>query len=289
VTEIPEHLLKRSRERREAIGQGGDAAPAADAPAAAVEKSASATPAAAPPASSGPAARTAAAEAAAPKPPKPDPHYVVAAKQRRKVPFWAMATLSLMPVWGFMYVRALTDGGEVAAGPIAAGAEIYGNCASCHGGGGGGGVGYAFTEGEVLKTFPHIEDQIRYVYYGTEQYNLAGVEVYGNPDRDGGAHVTGEKGVMPGFGGQLSAYEIVEVICHERYTLGGADPTSEEYAAEYEAWCSGEAPVFLAIENGELDITAQEAPEEFSVNGETVVVAPVGPAPIAGSPAAAGE
>ena len=27
-----------------------------------------------------------------------------------KIPFWAMATLSLMPVWGFIYVRALTDG-----------------------------------------------------------------------------------------------------------------------------------------------------------------------------------
>ncbi len=67
---------------------------------------------------------------------------------------------------------------------------------------------------------------------------------------------TGVQGVMPGFGGQLSAYEIVEVICHERYTLGGADPTSEEYAAEYEAWCSGEAPVFEAVESGELDLLA---------------------------------
>ena len=224
-----------------------------------------------------------------PKPAKPDPHYVVAAKQRRKVPFWAMATLSLMPVWGFVYVRALTEGGEVSEGPLAAGAEIYGNCASCHGGGGGGGVGYAFTEGEVLKTFPNIEDQVRYVYYGTEQYNLAGVEVYGNPDREGGPHLTGEQGVMPGFGGQLSAYEIVEVICHERYTLGGADPTSEEYAAEYEAWCSGEAPVFEAVESGELDLLALEEAEEFDVNGETVIVVPVGPAPVAGRPGASGE
>ena len=289
MTEIPEHLLKRSRERRDAIGQGGDAAPATDAPATAVEKSASAMPAAAPPPPSGPADRVAAAEPAAPKPPKPDPHYVVAAKQRRKVPFWAMATLSLMPVWAFVYVRALTEGGEVSEGPLAAGAEIYGNCASCHGGGGGGGVGYAFTEGEVLKTFPNIEDQVRYVYYGTEQYNLAGVEIYGNPNREGGPHLTGVQGVMPGFGGQLSAYEIVEVICHERYTLGGADPTSEEYAAEYEAWCSGEAPVFEAVESGELDLLALEEAEEFDVNGDTVIVVPVGPAPVAGRPGTSGE
>jgi len=283
VTEIPEHLLKRSRERREAIGQGGDApSAAAAAPAAEVEKSATTAPAATPAASTGPAERTAAAEPAAPKPPKPDPHYVTAYKQRRKVPFWAMATLSLMPVWGFMYVRAITDGGEVAAGPLAEGAEIYNNCASCHGAAGGGGVGYAFSEGEVLKTFPNIEDQIRYVYYGTEQYNLAGVEIYGNPDREGGAHATGEQGVMPGFGGQLTDYEIVEVICHERYTLGGADPTSDEYAAEFEAWCSADAPIFEAVQAGELDLINLAEAEEFPVGDEAIVVNPIGPAPIPG-------
>ncbi len=290
MTEIPEHLLKRSRERRDAIGQGGDApTDAAAAPTTAVQKSASAAPAAAPPPPSGPAPRTAASEPAAPKPAKPDPAYVVAAKQRRKVPFWAMATLSLMPVWGFMYVRALTDGGEVEAGPLAGGAEVYGNCASCHGGAGGGGVGYAFSEGEVLKTFPNIEDQIRYVYYGTEQYNLAGVEIYGNPNREGGPHITGAQGVMPGFGGQLTDYEIVEVICHERYTLGGADPTSEEYAAEYEAWCSSEAAVFEAVQAGELNLVEIEEVEEYPISDGVLGVNPVGPAPIPGLPGLADE
>ena len=285
VTEIPEHLLKRSRERRAAIGQGGDDAPAEAAstdaaPSNAVETTAAAAPAAAP---SGPPARTAAPEPAAPPPPKPDPHYVVAAKQRRKVPFWAMATLSLMPVWGFMYVRALTDGGEVEAGPIGEGAEVYSNCASCHGGGGGGGVGYAFAGGEVLKTFPHIEDQIRYVYYGTEGYNIAGVGIYGNPDREGGAHETGAQGVMPAFGGQLSAEEIIAVICHERYTLGGADPTSEEYAAEYENWCSAEGPVFAAFAEGEIALDADEVEEFTGIDGEPFEVNPIGSVAIPGS------
>ncbi len=283
MTEIPEHLLKRSRERRSAIGQGGDDAPASDAPATAVEKSATATPAAAPPPPSGPAGRTAAVAPASAKPAKPDPHYVVAAKQRRKVPYWAMATLSLMPVWGFIYVRALTDGGEVAAGPLGEGAEIYGNCASCHGAAGGGGVGYPFAEGEVLKTFPNIEDQIRYVYYGTEQYNLAGVEIYGNPEREGGPHVAGVKGVMPGFGSQLTQEEIVAVICHERYTLAGADPTSEEYAAEFAAWCSGEAPVFEEIATGAIDLTTADEIEPFDIEGEAFFVSPIGPEPIPGT------
>lgn len=278
MTEIPEHLLKRSRERRAAL-QGGDDAAASDAPAAgALEKSASATPATAPPPPSGPAGRTAAADPAAPEPPKPDAPYVAAAKRRKKVPFWAMATLSLMPVWGFMYVRALTEGGHAEAGPLGEGAEVYGSCASCHGGSGEGGSGYAFTNGDVLKTFPKIEDQIRFVFYGTEQYNLAGVEIYGNPDRDGGARLSGVKGPMPGWGTQLSNEEIVAVVCHERYTLGGADPTSEEYEAEFESWCSEEAPVFAAIAEGELALDADEVEGDLAE-----IVTPIGSAPIAGS------
>jgi mono/diheme cytochrome c family protein len=286
VTEIPEHLLKRSRERRSAIGQGGDAA--ADAPsdaAAASNVPATTTPAAAPaaPAASGPPARTPAPAPAAPPPPKPDPVYVQAAKRRRKIPFWAMATLSLMPVWGFMYVRAITEPPEVIEGPIGIGAGIYSSCASCHGAEGGGGVGYPFSGGEVLKTFPHIEDQIRYVYYGTEGYNAADVEIYGNPDREGGPHVTGNLGVMPAFGGQLTQYEIVAVVCHERYTLGGADPTSEEYAAEYETWCSQESPVFAELEAGTYDYTSPDAPEM----GEAEIM-PIGPEAVPGSPPSAG-
>lgn len=283
MTEIPEHLLKRSRERRSAIGQGGDAA--ADAPsdaAAASNVPATTTPAAAPaaaPAASGPPARTPAPAPAAPPPPKPDPVYVQAAKRRRKIPFWAMATLSLMPVWGFMYVRAVTEPPEVVEGPLGIGAEIYSSCASCHGAGGGGGVGYAFSGGSVLETFPHIEDQIRYVHYGTEGYNAEGVEIYGNPDREGGPHVTGNLGVMPAFGGQLTQYEILSVICHERYTLGGADPTSEEWADEYETWCSEESPVFAALEAGTYDYTS---PNPFEMAEAEIM--PVGPVAIPGSP-----
>ena len=294
MTEIPEHLLKRSRERRAAIGKGGDGgasgdteAPAESAPSGTgVERAASAAPVAAAP--SGPAARTAAAEPAAPPPPKPDPPYVAAAKQRRKVPFWAMATLSLMPVWGFMYIRALTDSPTVAEGPLGEGAEVYNGCASCHGAAGGGGVGYAFAGGEILKTFPHIEDQVRYVYYGTSSYNIAGVEIYGNPDREGGAHVTGGQGVMPqqgaSAGGSLTDEEIVAVVCHERYTLGGADPTSEEYAEEYEEWCSEEAPVFAAIAGGEFSLDADTVDATMSLNGQAITITPIGSTPIPGSP-----
>lgn len=195
-----------------------------------------------------------------------------------------MAALGLLPLWAFMYVRALTESPEDATGPLGIGEETYSNCASCHGAGGGGGVGYAFADGAVLETFPNIEDQIRYVYYGTEAYNAAGVEVYGNPEREGGVHTTGEQGVMPGFGSQLSAAEIVAVVCYERYGLGGADPTSEEFAEEYEAWCSEEAPVFQAIENLEYDVSVDE-PESFELpGGGSITIVPIGSSPSEGLP-----
>ncbi len=274
MTEIPEHLLKRSRERRAAIGQGGDeaggAAASAETSSAPATTAKTATPAAAAP--SGPPTRTAAAAPEAPKPPKPDPAYVTAAKQRRKVPWWAMATLGLMPVWGFMYVRSLTEAPVVVEGPLGIGAEQYGACASCHGASGGGGLGYPFSGGEVQLTFPNIEDQLRYVYWGTGEYNLAGVDIYGDPAREGGPHLTGGRGVMPQqgslAGGGLTDYEVLGVVCHERYALGGADPEDEMWAEEFEEFCSAESAVFLALESGEYSLSSED-PGEF-VNAEGV-------------------
>jgi hypothetical protein len=283
VTEIPEHLLKRSRERREALGlggddggssEGGDGTPASSTPA----TTASSAPA--PAAASGPVQRAAAPEPAAPEPPKPDTPVVAAYKSRRKVPFWAMAALSVLPVWAFLYARAVTTQAEEAAGPLAIGEEQYSVCASCHGGDGGGvaGLGYQFSDGEVLLSFPHIEDQLRYVYFGTEAYNAAGVEVYGNPDRPGGAHVTGARGLMPGqgsvVGGGLTDYEVLGVVCHERYTLGGADPAAE-YVEEFETWCSEESEIFADLESGGALATLDER-----FDG----IIPIGAEPVPGNP-----
>ena len=182
-----------------------------------------------------------------------------------------------------MYVRSVTDQAAAASGPLGEGAVVYGSCASCHGATGGGGIGYPFTNGEVLATFPHIEDQIRFVYYGTPGYNLAGVDNYGNPDRVGGPHLTGARSVMPAWGaeadGELTDAELLAVVCHERYTLGGADPAAE-YAEEFEMWCSEESEIFAALEAGDVSLTTLE---ESVVN-----MIPIGTAPVAGSPAGAG-
>jgi mono/diheme cytochrome c family protein len=275
VTEIPEHLLKRSRERRAASGAGGDDAAAATPAASAPAKVAGSDPAAA----SGPVERAAAPAVPGPPPSKPDSAVVVAYKKRRRIPFWAMVALSALPVWAFMYVRAVTQSPVEAAGPLGLGGELYGGCASCHGAGGGGGVGYAFTGGEVFKTFPNIEDQLRYVYFGTSDYNIAGVEIYGDPEREGGPHVAGVKGPMPAqgetAGGSLQDYEILSVVCHERYALGGADPAGE-YSEEFEQWCSEESEIFVDLEAGGL---LADLHERFDG------LLPIGDAPAPGSSA----
>jgi len=289
VTEIPEHLLKRSRERRAAIGKGDDGGDAGTSGESTSTETAPATSQAAPapvPAATGPATRGGLPETPPPEPPRPDPPYVAAAKARRRTPIWAMFALSLLPVWGFLYVRALTEGPVEATGPVSQGEELFSNCASCHGATGAGGVGYPFSEGEVLLTFPHIQDQLRYVTFGTEGYNAAGIEVYGNPNREGGVHTTGQRGVMPAFGGQLTASEIIAVVCYERYGLAGADPASEQYSQEYETWCADEAPVYVGVENAEYDIST-DTPETFELpNGESITVDPVGSTPTEGLPPA---
>ena len=294
MTEIPEHLLKRSRDRRAALGLGGDAGAAAgsesggETPAVtpATTASAAATPAAAAPA--GPVGRKAAAAAPAAPPPKPDPPYVVAAKTRNKVPFWAMAALALLPLWAFMYVRSLTTPPVEAAGPIGIGAEVFSaSCSSCHGATGEGGSGRPLHDGEVTLTFPHIEDQLRFVYFGTEQYNLANVAIYGNPDRPGGAHTTGSfGGAMPGWGssagGALTDEEILSAVCHERYDLGGPDRTQPPWKTEFDDWCADDAPFFVAVEGGTA-LADLDTAGIVDAAGKPIPIIDIGTAPVPGS------
>ena len=122
-----------------------------------------------PPRPSAPAHRGACAAAPPPRQSSPTRRTSQAAKQRKKIPFWAMATLSLMPVWGFIYVRAVTDGAR--GRRRATRRRRRGLLQLC-------GLPrrrrwrrrrVSVLRGPVvLQTFPHIDDQIRYVYYGTE-------------------------------------------------------------------------------------------------------------------------
>ena len=236
VTEIPEHLLKRSKDR-----QQSGATPSTDV--------AATTPTSAPAAVEKPVVPVA---------PKvlPDPSYVAAAKSRKKIPFWAMATLSLLPLWAFMYVAALKPQEKVVEGPLAVGAAVFGSCAGCHGAEGQGGAGRVLYQGEVMKTFPKIEDMLNFVYTGSQAYASQNFKLYGNPNREGGAHAplsyNGNPMPMQGekAGGGLTEAQILGVVCHERYVISGADPTSEQWKSEYETWCSPQSEIFLALENG---------------------------------------
>lgn len=270
MTEIPEHLLKRAAERRAALGgaEGSDTAGA----------SAPATVAAAAPVTAAKAAAPAKAAPAAPPPPKPDPAYVAAGKSRKKVPFWAMAGLSLLPIWGFMYVQGLKPDAKVVKGPIAVGTKVYSSCATCHGADGGGGVGRPFVEGAVLKTFPHIEDQLNLVYIGSQAYKDSGVGPYGDASLN---HLGYNGNYMPyqgvSAGGALTEAEILGVVCHERYDLGGADRTSADWLEEFELWCSPESPIYAALKGGTA--TFDNVDKVFKANK----VLPVGTKPRAGT------
>jgi mono/diheme cytochrome c family protein len=229
VTEVPEHLLQRSRDRRAALGLGGeggggaasaagdDAAPSSGAEVEPAGATAAARPAAAAPAE---------VEAA---PPAPPPPYVQAALTRKKIPFWAMPVLGILPVWAILYAGSLSQADTGEATQLDLGAEVYAaRCASCHGGGGGGGVGRPLSGGEVLATFPSLEQMLEFVAIGTDG---VGVGVgYGDPNRDGGQHIAGSYNgnKMPAFGDVLTQEELLAVVRHERETLSGEELTTEQ-------------------------------------------------------------
>lgn len=229
MTEIPEHLLKRSRERRAALGLGGDAPASAPAES---EGTPAATSSAAPAAAAATPATVPAApvEEPKPEPPKPDPVYIQAAKSRRKVPFWAMPVLVFMPLWGYMFVRTLEPPPAGETDPFVLGAEVYSRCSSCHGGSGdGSGAIPGFTDGQVQETWPDWRDHMMWVRLGSE----------GWPGDTYGAQAKAKAGGMPPWA--LTDQELAQVVLHER-TLGGEeiDETSEDYAD------------LLAIAHGEM-------------------------------------
>ncbi len=256
MTEIPEHLLKRSRERRAALGgESAEGAPA--------ESESAATPApvsATTPAPVAAAAPPAAIEPAAPPPPKPDPPYIRAAKSRKKMPIWAMGALSLLPIWGFMYVRGMEPDITQPEGPIADGTVVFSGCSSCHGSDGSGGAGRPLNNGTVLATFPNIEDQLNLVYTGSQAYKQAGLATYGDPNRAGGAHAPGSYNgsFMPQqgekAGGGLSDAQILAVVCHERYDISGASKMldQQKWADEFLKWCSPTSEIYAGLKDGSL-------------------------------------
>ncbi len=223
MTEIPEHLLKRSRAAK---GKGdGDAAPS---------ESTAVTPtadAAAAPAETGPPAIAAAAAAIpadkpAPEAP-PEPHYITAAKKRKKIPGWALPLVAAVPLWAISFAGTMQQP-EVEDPLFIAAEETYlvdGGCAGCHGGAGGGGVGYKLSDGSVLETFPDPVDQMVHIARGSGA--IQG-EDYG-AERADGTREAGALGSMPAFENNLDQVHLELVVFHERAILSGEDTSSPEY------------------------------------------------------------
>lgn len=241
MTEIPEHLLARSKARRQAIGQDEGAAPS-DAPAtgAAVEKAAPAGAAAAPAGPSAAAAGIAPSKAPAPPTPPPAPPKrpeVLAAESRKKIPGWAVPAVVGLPLWAFLYAFTLEPPAQGLSPALEEGHEIYTaqGCAGCHGPAGGGGIGPAFTAGAVVETFSDYEDHARWVTLGSNGWRQEVGATYGDTDKP-------VNGGMPDFGGKLSEEEILLVVRYEREVLAGhgcepglAEATGEECAPGTEA------------------------------------------------------
>ena len=240
MTEVPEYLLERSRQRRIALGVleddgsggGGDAgaaAPAAGAAAAAGPTQAEMIA----------AAREAAQLEVEPEAP-PDPSWVIAAQTRHRIPIWVLPVLFCLPLWAFVYVK-LTEPPPEPITAINEGAATYAvRCSSCHGGDGagsdGGLVGRPLWNGEVLLTFPSLDDSfIEWISVGSEGLGLG--QVYGDPNRPGGAHISGgsdNAAAMPAFGDVLNDHQLYSVARYVREVIGG-EAISDEVTAERDA------------------------------------------------------
>lgn len=228
MTEVPEYLFERSRERRIALGlldDDGDSGSGAASGAAAPAVSASA--------SAGPAAAVIVAPV---EPPKPLSPAAQAAVSRHKIPLWVLPVLFLLPVWGFTYVRLLEDTATIEVTALSTGAQIYtsNQCVACHGGGGEGGVGYQLNNGEVLLTFPSIDPMLEWIQAGTSDFGIG--NVIGDPNRPGGAHIAGDRAVMPGFAATLGESDVYAVARFIREQLSGEELDAEQIAARDLQW-----------------------------------------------------
>lgn len=227
MTEVPEHLLKRSRERRAAIGGGGGGDAGAGSPPAAPGEDPG-TGAAASAVESKEVAPAAAAATHAPveeaPPPPPPPPYVQAAEARPRIPRFAVPVLAAIPLWALIYAGTLTAGGGGDLDPeLALGRDVYAaNCAACHGAGGGGGTGRPLNE--VLTVFPDPAAHVAWVVEGSP--------AAGEPYGEGRVSQSDGYGPMPGFGNSLSEEEIAAVVRYERVEFGGEDPAANEASEE---------------------------------------------------------
>ncbi len=246
MTEVPEYLLQRSRERRAELGllddtdADGAATGSADAAASGAAGQLAATSGASADAAAAIAAAKESAKLEVPAEPEPDPQWVLAARRRHRIPIWAMPVLLALPLWGFVYVK-LTEPPPEPITALTEGAATYAaRCASCHVGDGsgseGGGVGRPLYNGETLLTFPSLDDDLlTWIKTGSEGVGVG--NIYGDPNRLGGPRIAGETGAnMPAFESVLSVNQIYSVARYVREVISGEEIADEEAVLRDEKW-----------------------------------------------------
>jgi mono/diheme cytochrome c family protein len=193
------------------MGGGGGDAPA-ESGSTEVAKAAEAAPAAAKAAAPAPAAATPATPAA----PEPTPPWVEAAQTRKKIPFWAVPVLFLLPVWAIIYALTL-DPPTVDDGPLVVGDEVYNGkgCSGCHGATGAGAGSIPALVGDTAPTevFPRPVDQVAWIALGSDGWQQAGLDTLPNG--------TAVNGGMPAWADSLTAEELMAVTLHTRATFNG--------------------------------------------------------------------
>ena len=258
VTEIPDHLLDRTRSRRQALGLavtgdgGGGAATGTGVPVPAAAAGGAVSPANLP---KGPVAPSGPSKAAVPALKAPAP-FVEAARRRQRIPVWAMPVVAMLPLWAFLYAGTLEPPKSTNLTLLQAGAVVYSGaaaCSACHGAGGAGGVGPQLSAGTVIRTFPDPVDQVRWVILGS----AGGADLYAAAGKQ-------SKGGMPAFGKTLTLIQIVESVLHERTSLS-AHPVEEDA----EAWAGLRALVEefpdLHYTKEQVELILEEIAEQESV------------------------
>ncbi|MEI7887928.1 MAG: cytochrome c [Actinomycetes bacterium] len=217
MTEVPEHLLARSRARRAAMGGGsGDSSPSESSDAG--SSSAAVVPAASSASVAGASSASPALVDNTPAVPDPVAPWVAAAQTRQKIPFWAIPVLALLPIWAAVYMLTLDKPTPTELGPYEAGAEVYGNkgCSGCHGTAGAGNGNNPALIGPTgaTKVYTVPANQVTWIALGSAGYKAAGFQTYGDADV-----VRPIGGGMPAWLESLTAEQIMDAVLHERSQL----------------------------------------------------------------------
>ncbi len=251
MVEVPEYLLQRSKERRDALSGEAESAPGSAEPVAG--SASTAGPSGESSAKSGDSAAAPAAPAGkvlAPIPAKPVPEEeplppaVIEAAKRQRIPMWVMPVLLFLPIWAFIYVGTLEEPTRGDEGILGDGLEVYSSvaaCSTCHGANGAGtNSGPPLSKEELLLVFPDDEQalglaqHIEWVVKATDGIGTG--RPYGSSEQ---GRVAGWFGNMSGFGSDITGYELLAAVLYERAVLSESETSRTQALALEEAINAG--------------------------------------------------